>query len=312
MLDAVSAQPDDLIIFCADTLSVVRSVLGRLRLDIARLQGLAEKDDYRFLFVTDFPMFEYSQTEQRYIAMHHPFTMPYPQDLQYIKTRPELVRSQAFDVVLNGTELGSGSMRIHRRDIQQTVFEALGFTEAEIRRRFGFFVDAFNYGAPPHGGFAFGLDRLTMLLCGASSLRDVIAFPKLKDASCPMTEAPSFVDPKQLAELSLSTEANGAQSSGNKSVVHPEINIEHIAALSKLELPGEKKAALSAALEETAAFASELCDAPAGNKETEHIAPLDNVMRPDIAAMPSVTRKQLLACAPEATEEYISVPRVVQ
>ena len=110
-----------------------------------------------------------------------------------------------------------------------------------MRRRFGFFVDAFNYGAPPHGGFAFGLDRLTMLLCGASSLRDVIAFPKLKDASCPMTEAPSFVDPKQLAELSLSTEANGAQSSGNKSVVHPEINIEHIAALSKLELPDEKK-----------------------------------------------------------------------
>lgn len=312
LLDAVSAQPDDLIIFCADTLSVVRSVLGRLRLDIAHIQGLAEKDDYRFLFVTDFPMFEYSQTEQRYIAMHHPFTMPYPQDLQYIKTRPELVRSQAFDVVLNGTELGSGSMRIHRRDIQQTVFEALGFTEAEIRRRFGFFVDAFNYGAPPHGGFAFGLDRLTMLLCGASSLRDVIAFPKLKDASCPMTEAPSFVDPKQLAELSLSTEANGAQSSGNKSVVCPEINIEHIAALSKLELPGEKKAALSAALEETAAFASELCDAPAGNKETEHIAPLDNVMRPDIAAAPSISRKQLLACAPEAAEEYISVPRVMQ
>ena len=165
--------------------------------------GLRPKDDFRFCFVTDFPQFEWSEEEGRYLAMHHPFTMPYEEDLPYLLTDPGRVRAQSYDVVLNGVELGSGSIRIHRSDVQALMFKALGFSEEDARERFGFLIDAFRYGTPPHGGFAFGLDRLVMLLLGADSLRDVIAFPKVKDASCPMTGAPDFVDPAQLEVLKL-------------------------------------------------------------------------------------------------------------
>ena len=206
LLDAVKAKPGDFILFCADKLDVVRRTLGGLRLDLGDMLGLRRKNDYKFLFVIDFPQFEYSEAEERYVATHHPFTMPYPEDLQYLTTDPGRVRAQAYDVVLNGIELGSGSIRIHDRHVQEKMFEALGFDKKTIDERFGFMVNAFRYGTPPHGGFAFGLDRFVMLMVGADSLRDIIAFPKIKDASCPLTGAADFVDKAQLDVLGL-TEA---------------------------------------------------------------------------------------------------------
>ena len=203
LLERVEAAPGDFILFCADGLPTVRRTLGGLRLDLAGMLSLRRKGDFCFLIVTDFPQFEYSEEEGRYVATHHTFTMPYPEDVQYLCSEPGRVRAQAYDVVLNGGELGSGSMRIHRPDIQEKMFEALGFSEAETKERFGFLVDAFRYGTPPHGGFAFGLDRLVMLLLGARSLREVVAFPKLGDASCPLTGAPGMVDPSQLEALGL-------------------------------------------------------------------------------------------------------------
>jgi aspartyl-tRNA synthetase len=178
IIKVVDGKPGDFIIFCADKLDTVRRVLGSLRLDIGDMLGLRKKDDFKFVIVTDFPQFEYSAEEKRFVATHHPFTMPYPEDIQFLFSDPPRVRAQAYDVVLNGTELGSGSIRIHNKDIQQKMFKALGFSDDEIERRFGFMINAFRYGTPPHGGFAFGLDRLVMLMLGAESLRDVIAFPK--------------------------------------------------------------------------------------------------------------------------------------
>ena len=203
LLDAVDGKPGDFILFCADQFSTVCRTLGGLRLELADMLGLRKPGDYRFLIVTDFPEFEYSQEEGRYLATHHPFTMPYPEDIPYLISDPARVRAQAYDVVLNGVELGSGSMRIHQKDVQRKMFEALGFSEEQIQERFGFMVNAFQYGTPPHGGFAFGLDRLAMQMLEAESLRDVIAFPKNKDAVCPMTQAPNVVDPQQLEVLGL-------------------------------------------------------------------------------------------------------------
>ncbi len=203
--EKTGAEKGDFLLFCADQLDVVRRVLSALRVRCGELMGLIDKNVFQFALVTDFPMFEYKKDENRYAAMHHPFTMPFEEDLDLMQddaTKP-LVRSQAYDVVLNGVELGSGSVRIHRPDVQSRVFSALGFSREQARERFGFMLGAFRYGTPPHAGFAFGLDRLCMLLTGAASLREVIAFPKIKDASCPMTGAPDFVDPKQLEELKL-------------------------------------------------------------------------------------------------------------
>ncbi|RPF47946.1 aspartyl-tRNA synthetase [Hydrogenoanaerobacterium saccharovorans] len=205
ILKAVDAKPGDFVLFCADQLDTVRRTLGALRIDIAELLGLRRKDDFKFLFVTDFPQFEYSHEAGRYVATHHPFTMPYPEDVQYLTDDPARVRAQAYDVVLNGVELGSGSMRIYQKEVQQKMFEALGFTAEQIEDSFGFMVNAFQYGTPPHGGFAFGLDRLVMLMLGEDSLRQVIAFPKAKDASCLMTNAPDEVDLAQLKVLGITT-----------------------------------------------------------------------------------------------------------
>jgi aspartyl-tRNA synthetase len=203
--EKTGAAKGDFLLFCADQIDVTRRVLSGLRVRCGELMGLIDRNVFQFALVTEFPMFEYKKDENRYAAMHHPFTMPFEEDLDLMQddaTKP-LVRSQAYDVVLNGVELGSGSVRIHRADVQSRVFSALGFSREQARERFGFMLGAFHYGTPPHAGFAFGLDRLCMLLTGASSLREVIAFPKTKDASCPMTGAPDFVDPKQLEELKL-------------------------------------------------------------------------------------------------------------
>ena len=203
LVKAMDGKPGDLLFFAADKDKVVFDVLGNLRLEIARQLDLLKKDDFKFLWVTEFPLLEYSEEEERYVAMHHPFTMPMEEDLPLIDTVPGAVRAKAYDIVLNGTELGGGSVRIHQDDIQEKMFEVLGFTKERAREQFGFLLDAFKYGVPPHAGLAYGLDRVVMLMVGADSIRDVIAFPKVKDASCLMMEAPAPVDPKQLEDLDI-------------------------------------------------------------------------------------------------------------
>mgnify|MGYP005782211215 FL=1 len=203
LCQAMNGKPGDLLLFAADKDKVVFDVLGNLRLELARQQGLLRKDDFQFVWITEFPLLEYSEEEDRYVAMHHPFTMPMDEDLPLLDTDPGAVRAKAYDIVLNGTEMGGGSVRIHQADIQSKMFEVLGFTPERANDQFGFLLEAFKYGVPPHAGLAYGFDRMIMLMVGADSIRDVIAFPKVKDASCLMTEAPTPVDPKQLEELGI-------------------------------------------------------------------------------------------------------------
>ena len=200
-------EPGDILFFCADKNTIVYNTLGGLRLHLAEKYGLIDESKYDVLWVTDFPMFEYSEEEKRLVAVHHPFTMPKTEDLALADTDPGKMRAKAYDLVINGQEAGGGSIRIHDRSVQEKMFNVLGFTDEQIQERFGFFVNAFRYGAPPHGGLAFGLDRLVMLLSGAESIRDVIAFPKVQNASCLMTDAPGEVEQKQLDELSLEVRA---------------------------------------------------------------------------------------------------------
>lgn len=206
--EKLDAQPNDLILVVADNNKTVFAALGALRLEIAKRLELTKKDEYKFVWVTEFPLLEYDEDAKRYVAMHHPFTMPMEEDIHLMDTDPGKVRARAYDMCLNGVELGGGSIRIYQREIQEKMFELLGFTEEEAKDRFGFLLDAFQYGTPPHGGLAYGLDRMVMLMCEANSIRDVIAFPKVKDASCLMTNAPSTVDNKQLEELSISLALN--------------------------------------------------------------------------------------------------------
>ncbi len=202
-LKAMDGENGDLLLFAADKNKVVWDVLGALRIEIARQLELLDKGDYKFLWVTEFPLLEWNEEAGRYTAMHHPFTMPMEEDLHLIDTEPGKVRAKAYDIVLNGTELGGGSVRIFNNEIQNKMFEVLGFTKEQAEEQFGFLLNAFKYGVPPHAGLAYGLDRLVMLMAKQDSIRDVIAFPKVKDASDLMTEAPAGVDPKQLEELGL-------------------------------------------------------------------------------------------------------------
>ena len=206
LVEKMNGKPGDLLLFAADKSKLVYDVLGALRLEIANQLGLLKKDEYRFVWITEFPLLEWSEELGRYQAMHHPFTMPMEEDLQYIESDPGRVRAKAYDIVLNGTEIGGGSVRIHQDDIQEMMFKALGFTMERAYDQFGFLLNAFKYGVPPHAGLAYGLDRLVMLMAKEDSIRDVIAFPKVKDASCLMTEAPSPVDAAQLEELGLEVE----------------------------------------------------------------------------------------------------------
>lgn len=203
LVDKMSAKAGDLLLFVADKDEVAFDVLGNLRLELAKQLDLIDKDKFNFLWVTDFPLFEYSKEEDRYVSKHHPFTMPLEEDMDLIDTDPAKVRSKAYDIILNGNEIGGGSVRIHQTQIQEKVFKALGFSKEESYERFGFLLNAFKYGVPPHAGLAYGLDRLIMIMSKEDSIRDVIAFPKLKDASCLMTKAPSAVDEKQLEELGI-------------------------------------------------------------------------------------------------------------
>lgn len=203
LVKALEGEPGDLLLFAADKNKVVWDVLGALRIELARQMDLLKKDDYRFLWVTEFPLLEWSEEDQRFVAMHHPFTMMMEEDMDKLETDPGAVRAKAYDIVLNGTELGGGSVRIFQDEIQSRMFDILGFTKERAQEQFGFLLNAFKYGVPPHAGLAFGLDRLIMLMAGCDSIREVIAFPKVKDASCLMTEAPGTVDEAQLKELCL-------------------------------------------------------------------------------------------------------------
>jgi aspartyl-tRNA synthetase len=203
LVAAMNGKPGDLLLFAADEEDTVFAVLGNLRLEIARNLGLLNKDEYKFLWVTEFPLLEYSKEEGRYTAKHHPFTMPMDEDLALLDTDPGKVRAKAYDIVLNGTEVGGGSVRIFQSDVQEKMFQVLGFSKEDAYERFGFLLNAFKYGVPPHAGLAYGLDRLVMLMAKEDSIRDVIAFPKVKDASCLLTEAPNVVEDKQLKELGI-------------------------------------------------------------------------------------------------------------
>ena len=291
----VGARTGDFVLFCADGVDVVRRVLGGLRLALADRLAL-RRPEHAILFVTDFPMFEWSQDEGRYAAAHHPFTMPAEEDLPFLTSDPARVRAQAYDVVLDGVELGSGSIRIHKSDIQRQVFAALGFSQQEIDRRFGFLVDAFRYGTPPHGGFAFGLDRLVMLLCGAPSLREVIAFPKLRDGSCPLSGAPAAVDPDQLAVLGLAGGTEPAAAQG--------ADMTPLAGLARLS-PADAQG-LGGGLAEMVRFASRLekaalTGAPPARRPV-------NVLRPDVPR-PGLARDRVLAGAPQQEDGCFVVPQ---
>ena len=203
LVQAMEGEPGDLLLFAADANKVVYDVLGNLRLELARTLELLDKNEFHFLWVTEFPLLEYNEELGRYQAMHHPFTMPVEEDLPFLETDPGRVRAKAYDIVLNGTELGGGSVRIHQNDIQEKMFDCLGFTKEAAYEQFGFLLNAFRYGVPPHAGLAYGFDRLVMLMAKEDNIREVIAFPKVKDASCPLTEAPGAVDQKQLEELGI-------------------------------------------------------------------------------------------------------------
>lgn len=203
LITAMDGQNGDLLLFAADKTKLVWDVLGALRLELAKHMELLDKNEYRFVWITEFPLLEWSEEEERFMAMHHPFTMPMEEDLQYLDTDPGRVRAKAYDIVLNGNEIGGGSVRIFQDDIQSKMFEVIGFTPEEAQKQFGFLLDAFKYGVPPHAGLAYGLDRLVMLMAKVDSIREVIAFPKVKDASCLMSEAPDVVDEKQLEELGI-------------------------------------------------------------------------------------------------------------
>ncbi len=310
LLTALDAQDGDFILFCADKFDVVCRTLCGLRLEVGDMLGLRRKDDFQFCFVTDFPQFEWSEDEKRFVATHHPFTMPYEEDMQYLFTDPARVRSQAYDVVLNGTELGSGSIRIHRADIQATMFKALGFTEESARQRFGFLIDAFQYGTPPHGGFAFGLDRFVMLLLGADSLRDVIAFPKVRDASCLMTGAPDMVDPEQLKVLKLGVSAGNELHQA--ALKKPRIAVRQVAELAKLALSPDEEERMGGEMNTILQFAQQLQRVDTtGVPMTAHVIPTQNVLREDVPEA-SFDRALLLQNAPLATDACPIVPKTFE
>lgn len=305
LLARLDAQPGDFILFCADRFEVVCRTLCALRLEIGDMMGLRPKNDFRFCFVTEFPQFEWSEEEKRYVATHHPFTMPFEEDLPYLLTDPARVRSQAYDVVLNGTELGSGSIRIHRSDVQALMFKALGFTEESARARFGFLMEAFRYGTPPHGGFAFGLDRLVMLLLGADSLREVIAFPKVRDASDLMTGAPDYVDQEQLDVLRLGVDAGRNRPERRK----PTMAVRQVAALAQLALTEEEEARMGDELSGILSFAEALQSVDlTGVEAMAHLGAETNVLRPDEPA-PSFDREKLLRGAPAQLNGCFVVPK---
>ncbi len=310
---AMGVEKGDFILFSADDLDTVRRTLSALRVRCGELMNLIDRHAFQFALVTDFPMFEYKKDEKRYAAMHHPFTMPFYEDLELMKddaTKGQ-VRSQAYDVVLNGVELGSGSVRIHRHDIQSQVFDALGFSKEEAKDRFGFMMGAFRYGTPPHAGFAFGMDRLVMLLTGASSIREVIAFPKIKDASCLMTDAPDFVDAKQLEELKLGV--NYAEELREEHIQQlTKETVQNTAMLSMLSLSASDEKALDKDFIGIVEFAGELETLEKKAPEPPYDATLKSVNVRADEAREGLTVAEVLMNAKTKLGNCITVPKTFE
>lgn len=313
IIETAKAEPGDLIVFCADKLDVVCKTLGNLRLDIADKLDLRKKDDFKFLIVTDFPLFEWDEEENRYVAMHHPFTMPADVE-KFMKMEDiENINAMSYDFVLNGIELGSGSIRIHRSDIQQKMFEILGFTDEEIQDRFGFMIEAFSYGTPPHGGFAFGLDRLVMLMAQVDTIRDVIAFPKMRDGTCPMTEAPSTVAKEQLDILGIGIlgemETSVKQEKGQEEV-RAKLDMDELLELSQLWIEDGEKAQYEAELNQLIDSITIIEEVDtSGFEPVINIHPINNAVRKDIVEE-SLKVEDVLRNAPSTEDNYILVPKL--
>ena len=310
---AMKAEPGDMIIFCADTLEVIYKTLGNLRLHIGDRMGLRDKDDYKFLIVTDFPLLEWSEEDGRYVAMHHPFTMPVEVDKFLAGEDLDKINAMSYDFVLNGIELGSGSIRIHRDDVQRKMFEILGLSDKEILHRFGFVLEAFSYGTPPHGGFAFGLDRLVMIMSQSDSIRDVIAFPKTREACCLLSDAPGTIDKEQLDVLGLSIgKYIGEGKKELETEIEIKIDINELEELSELLLDKKEREEIEREIKELIEFTAVLKDADTeGITPIINIHPIPNATRKDIVEK-EFTREELLVNAPTVEDGYILVPKVIE
>lgn len=316
LLTKMEVEPGDFLIFCADELEVVYKTLGPLRLDIGDKLGLRRKDDFKFLMVVDFPQFEYSEDEDRYVAMHHPFTMPVAEDIDKMEKDPLSVRAESYDVVLNGIELGSGSLRIYRSDIQERMFKLLGISDEEIQKRFGFIIEAFQYGTPPHGGFAFGLDRLVMLMAEEDSIREVIAFPKNREAECLLSNAPSTVDDKQLEDLGIGIVTEDGTIKGKmpseKIEVEEIIDIDSYAEMSMLNLDGISRIFFQKYIDDFIEVTGDLRSLDLSEYEpTVNVHPIINSVRKD-EVKSEFTREELLASTDTTEDGYILVPRIIE
>lgn len=310
VLEAMDTKPGDMIVFCAEHKQHVSQILGNLRLEIGELMGLRKKDEFAFVVVTDFPLFEYDEKSNRLVAMHHPFTSPKDDDLALFDTDPLKMRAKAYDIVLNGIELGSGSIRIHDSKLQAKMFETLGFSSEQIESRFGFMIRAFEYGVPPHGGFAFGLDRLVMMLVGAQSIREVIAFPKMRDGSCALMNAPTPVDMEQLEELSIFLDSARQMELAKKSV---DVSlVDYVADLSRLELTEHEKVQYAQDLKSVIAFADQLGGIDVeGLMPMSHVVETVNVFRMDEQEA-SLTTEDALKNAPDRLDTFFYVPKTVE
>ncbi len=303
LLEKMEAKAGDLIVFSADTIDIVNKTLGGLRLDVADKLGLRKKEEFKFLIVTDFPLFEWSKEQNRLVSMHHPFTMMNKEDIPLLDTDPAKVRAKSYDVVLNGVELGSGSLRIHESHIQKKMFEVLGLSQEDIEERFGFILEAFSYGTPPHGGFAFGLDRLVMMMAGEDTIREVIAFPKTREGVCPLSGAPSFVDRDQLKALDFMPTIEVSASEKDE-IDGEKLKLENLAINSYIDLE-DKEAVYEEYILDMIKKTEVIKEIDVSDySPTVNIHPRDNSFRQD-KIEEEFTREELLKNANKTHEGYI-------
>lgn len=312
IITRLGAENSDMIIFCADKRENVYRILGGLRLEIADMLGLRDPEKFKFCVIDKFPLLEYSPEEHRYIAMHHPFTMPLEEDMQYFDSDPLKIRAKSYDIVLNGVELGSGSIRIHTEELQKKIFDLLKIDDKTAKERFGFMLEAFEYGAPPHGGFAFGIDRFVMLLLGEPSIRETIAFPKTGDGSCLMSESPSSVSAAQLEELGLSLEGTNTSFSTVKKQTVDLNAVENAAALSKLALTGDEKDEMINSLSSILDFANTLSQLDTSNIEPLYqVIERKNILRDDNVKPPD-DKENLMKNAAIVKDGCFFVPQIIK